>query len=56
MIFITINTIDDGVSYHGIGSSLCYNVFGSALYTIFRKHAYVGKASWSNQLDRIVCK
>ena len=50
--FFTIDTIDDGLSFHGIESFLLSNIFKLILYTISRKHGFIEKASWSNQCDR----
>ncbi len=48
----TIDTTDDGLSFHGIESVLSSNIFGFVLYTILTKHDSVDKASWSDQYDR----
>jgi hypothetical protein len=50
--FFTIDTIDDGLSFHGIESVLWSNIFGLVLYTILRKRDSIKKASWSDQRAR----
>jgi hypothetical protein len=50
--FFTIDTIDDGLSFHDIESVLSSNIFGLVLYTIPRKGDPITKASWSDQRAR----
>jgi hypothetical protein len=48
----TIDTIDNGLSFHGIESVLWSNIFGLVLYTILRKRDSIKQASWSDQRAR----
>ena len=48
-----IDSIDDGVYFDGTEIVLSSNIFGLVLYTIFRKHDFIDKASWSNQYDSV---
>ena len=50
--FFTIDTIDDGLSFHGIESVLWSNNLGLVLYIIFGKHIHVYRATWLNQCAR----
>jgi hypothetical protein len=47
--FFTIDTVHDWLSFHGIESVLSSNTYGMVLYTIFRRHVPIDKASWSDQ-------
>jgi hypothetical protein len=51
--FFTIDTIDDGLSFHDIKSILSSDIFCLVLYTIFGESDLRDKASWSNQRCRI---
>ena len=51
--FFTIDTIDDGLSFHDIKSILSSDIFCLVLYTIFGESDLGDKASWSNQRTRI---
>ena len=50
--FFTIDTIDDGLSFHGIESVLSSNNLGLVLYTISRKDIHVYRATWLNRRAR----
>jgi hypothetical protein len=47
--FFTIDTIDDGLSFHCIESVLSSNNLGLVLYTISGKHIHVYRVTWLNQ-------
>ncbi len=51
--FFTINTIDDGLSFHAIESSLSTNFFWLVPCAISRRYIHIDRASWSNQHARI---
>ena len=53
MIFFTIDTINDGLSYDGKKSPFSLNFHWSVPYTIFRNHGFLDKASWSDQRARL---